>query len=59
MCRPKMKYRIWQHGQEWRWQLFGPDALVVASGVEKSSRAARVAAFRLCLTAQEAPPEPC
>lgn len=57
MCQPKMKYRIWQHGQEWRWQLFGPDAVVVASGVENSSRAARTAAFSWCLKAQETPPE--
>jgi hypothetical protein len=54
-----MKYRIWQHGLEWRWQLFGLDALVLASGVENSSRAARVAAFNRCLSAQETPPEHC
>lgn len=59
MCQPKMKYRIWQHGPEWRWQLFGLDALVFASGVENSSRAARVAAFSCCLRAQETPTEHC
>lgn len=59
MCQPEMKYRIWQHGPDWHWQLFGPDTLVLASGAEKSSRAARTAAFIWCLRAQEAPPEHC
>jgi len=59
MCQPKMKYRIWQHGPKWRWQLFNSDGLIVASGIENSSRAARAVAFRWCLRAQATSPEPC
>lgn len=53
MHQPKMKYRIWQRGSEWHWQVFSQDAVVIASGVERSSRSARVAAFGYCLEAQK------
>jgi hypothetical protein len=58
MSQPNMKYRIWPRGSEWHWQVFSLDAVVLASGVENSSRAARTAAFAYCLVAQHADPKP-
>lgn len=54
MHQPKMDYRIWQRGSEWHWQIMLADsAAVLASGIEKSSTAARTAAFAFCLEAQK------
>lgn len=56
MAAPTFQYRLWQRGTEWHWQVMtelgssrSASKPVLASGVEKNSRKARVAALRYCL----------
>jgi len=49
MPEPTLEYRIWQRGTEWHWQVKAGSNDVLASGVAKSSIAARTAAFTYCL----------
>ena len=52
MADPELDYRLWRHGTVWRWQvLCGRDVLL--SGMEDTSAAARVAAFRFCLESEQ------
>jgi hypothetical protein len=47
MADQKLDYRLWRHGNLWRWQvLLGWE--VLKSGLEATSSAARIAAFRFC-----------
>jgi hypothetical protein len=54
-----MQYRIWQFGSTWHWQVFSEDAVVLTSGVEQNSRAARTAALSYCREVQHDQSEPC
>jgi len=50
MADPTLKYRIWQRGMEWHWQVISFDkSEVLLSGVAATSSAARSAAFQYCL----------
>jgi hypothetical protein len=52
MGPPELKYRIWQRGMEWHWQVISREGSVLASGMENSSRAARKVALTYCLKHQ-------
>jgi hypothetical protein len=52
MAEPTLEYRIWCRGMEWHWEVISEQE-VLASGVEESSTAARVAAFQYCRDAQD------
>jgi hypothetical protein len=47
MADKKLDYRLWAYGNVWRWQVLH-GWTVLASGMEATSSAARIAAFRLC-----------
>jgi hypothetical protein len=47
MTTAKLDYRIWRHGNVWRWQLLH-GWKVLGSGAEPTSSKARIAAFRFC-----------
>jgi hypothetical protein len=52
MADQSLEYRLWPHGNVWRWQvLHGWE--VLASGAEATSAAARIAAFRFCQSLQQ------
>jgi len=52
MTDQKLDYRLWHHGNVWRWQVLHCWD-VLSSGTEVTSAAARIAAFRFCQDLQE------
>ena len=51
MTDQKLDYRLWQHGNGWRWQVLR-GWNVLSSGIEETRTAARIAAFRFVLRIQ-------